>query len=71
MKCRNIRTLHTLIVQKQPLNYTRKNNFKASEKTVDDIYLRLAQASLKDKNIENELKMMGLICDTFNCSLIC
>lgn len=49
------------IVQKQPLNYTRKNNFKASEKTVDDIYLRLAQASLKDKNIENELKMMGLI----------
>ena len=56
-----INSVRARIANPQNFNYAKKHNFKAQEKPVDDIYLRLAQASLRDKNIENELKMMGII----------
>lgn len=56
-----INSVRVRIANPQNLNCVKKHNFKAQEKPVDDIYLRLAQASLRDKNIENELKMMGII----------
>ena len=56
-----INSIKTRIAHTPNSKNAKGSNFKAFDKQIDDIYLRLAQASLRDKMIENELKMMGLI----------
>ena len=56
-----INSIRTKTTHSPNLKNTRGSNFKASERQIEEIYLRLAQASLRDRKIENELKMMGLI----------